>query len=78
MTDRIEITITGDLPAGGKYAFLAEAEIRVNAFIEAFRTGYPEVQLTASVRAVRPGKKGTIVPTNTLAPEPLVVAKAAE
>lgn len=78
MTDRIEIQISGDLPAERKYAVLADAEFKVAAFIEAFQRENPEVRLTSVVRAVRPGKKGAIVPANTLAPEPLVVAKAAE
>lgn len=78
MTDRIEISISGDLPAERKYAILADAEAEVASFISKFMAKYPEVRLTASVRAVRPGKKGAIVQANTLAPEPLVVAKAAE
>ena len=58
MTDRLVIEITGALPEKGKHAILAAAEVLADGLAIALRDEH-EVEATVSVRAVRPGKKGT-------------------
>lgn len=55
--DRLEITISGDLPDAGKYAILAAAEEAAKAFADNLMAKHSDLDLTVSVKAVRPGKK---------------------
>lgn len=56
MVDRLVIEMTGALPEAGKYAILASAEDMAKTFAADLGEAHG-VELTVSVRAVRPGKK---------------------
>lgn len=62
MTDRLQIEISGELPDDGKYAILASAEEAVRKFASDLATKHPGVDLTVSVKSVRPGKKSGTAP----------------
>ncbi len=53
--DRLEITLTGDLPDDTKYGILAEAQLKARELAEALSKAH-SITLTASVKLVRPGK----------------------
>lgn len=55
--DRLQIEITGNLPDDGKFAILAVAEERAKE-LAAELSDEHKLDLSVSVRAVRPGKKG--------------------
>lgn len=53
--ERIEITITGELPEKGKFASLAAAQQLADTLIEGMDA--LGLVLTATVKAIRPSKK---------------------
>jgi hypothetical protein len=61
--DRLVIEITGTLPENGKYGVIADAETEIAQWVKAFNERN-KMSVVATVRAVRPGKKGT-ASTNT-------------
>lgn len=69
MTDRLVIEITGDLPDAGRFAILAAAEDAAKA-MAAKGSAEHEIDLSVSVRSVRPIKKTAVAATG--------LAKAAE
>lgn len=77
--DRLEITITGELPDVGRFVVLAAAEQAVDAFARTWSENHPGMKLNVSVRVVRPGTKKTasIVQGTTAAPEPVVETRLA-
>ena len=71
MTDRLEISISGDLPDARKFAILASAEESAKEFAAALTAKHPGIDLKVSVKAVRPGKKtGDAASTETNAADP--------
>ncbi len=52
--ERIEITITGELPEERKYAILAAAQEAANELV---RDMAPELTLTATVKSARPSAR---------------------
>ena len=63
MTDRLVIEITGALPEANKYATLAAAQGLADTLALELQQNW-DTAAKVSVRAVRPGKKGT-ASTNT-------------
>lgn len=59
--DRLEITISGDLPDERKFHILAAAESEVQEWVRSFQERH-KVSLNAGVKPVRPGKK-KVAPT---------------
>jgi hypothetical protein len=77
--DRLEITITGELPDVGRFTVMAAAEEAVEAFAKAWGEKHPGMKLSVSVKAVRPGtrKPAPIVQGTTAAPEPVAEIETA-
>lgn len=53
--DRLHVEITGPLPDAGKYAIIAAAEAAMEEWVKGFSAQH-KIELTVSVRSVRPGK----------------------
>lgn len=77
MTHRLEIKISGDLPDDAKHAIVAEAETLVDELVAAWGKLHPEIDLTAAVKRIRPGR-GKAAPTLTEVETPPPTRHAAE
>jgi len=68
MTDRLEIKLGGALPEKGKFAIVGAAEAALQEFVANFQKEY-EIDLSVTVKVVRPGARKAATATAAEAPD---------